>query len=59
MAERPFIKVHDDIEDHPKMAPLSDAAFRLIVTSWGWCHRYDTDGRMPAAVWATYLKKIL
>jgi len=48
---RAFIKVHDDIEDHPKVAPLSDGAFRLMVTSWGWCHRYDTDGKMPRAVW--------
>jgi hypothetical protein len=49
---RAFIKVHDDIEDHPKVAPLSDAAFRLLVTSWGWCHRYNTDGNMPSAVWS-------
>jgi len=50
--DRSYIKVHDDIEDHPKIVPLSDAAFRLLVTSWGWCFRYNTDGRMPAAVWA-------
>lgn len=50
-ASKDFIKVHDAIEDHPKVAPLSDAAFRQLVTAWGWCHRHDTDGRMPAALW--------
>jgi hypothetical protein len=49
--ERTFIKVHDGIEDHPKIAPLSDKAFRVLVTTWAWCSRHKTDGRLPTAVW--------
>lgn len=48
---RDFIKVHDCIGDHPKIEPLSDAAFRVLVTSWGWCHKHNTDGRMPLKSW--------
>lgn len=49
--ERTYVRVHDGIEDHPKVAPLSDKAFRLLVTTWGWCSRHLTDGRVPIAVW--------
>lgn len=49
--ERTYIRVHDGIEDHPKTAALSDKAFRLLVTTWGWCSRHRTDGRVPVAVW--------
>jgi hypothetical protein len=49
--ERTFIRVHDGIEDHPKIAPLSDKAFRVLVTTWAWCSRHKTDGRVPTAVW--------
>lgn len=48
---RTFIKVHDGMPDHPKIEGLSDAAFRLLVTTWCWCSRHHTDGRVPAAVW--------
>jgi hypothetical protein len=50
--DRTYIKVHDGIEDHPKILPLSDAAFRLLMTTWGWCSRHLTDGHVPAAIWA-------
>jgi hypothetical protein len=49
--ERTFIKVHDGIEDHPKIATLSDRAFRVLVTTWGWCARNETDGLIREAVW--------
>lgn len=49
--DRTYIKVHDGIEDHPKIVALSDAAFRLLVTTWGWCSRHHTDGRVPLTVW--------
>ncbi|MGW4525147.1 hypothetical protein [Amycolatopsis sp. NPDC004378] len=49
--ERTYIRVHDGIEDHPKTAALSDKGFRLLVTTWGWCSRHRTDGRVPLAVW--------
>lgn len=49
--ERPFIRVHDGMPDHPKVDVLSDKAFRLLVSSWCWCNRQRTDGRIPAARW--------
>ncbi len=50
--DRTYIKVHDGLPDHPKVEPLSDGAFRLLLTTWCWCGRYLTDGHVPAAVWA-------
>jgi hypothetical protein len=49
--DRTYIKVHDGIEDHPKIATLSDRSFRILVTTWGWCSRHKTNGRVPDAVW--------
>jgi hypothetical protein len=49
--ERTYIRVHDGMPDHPKVAALSDAAFRLLIETWCWCSRHLTDGRVPAAVW--------
>jgi hypothetical protein len=49
--ERPFIRVHDGMPDHPKVDGLSDKAFRLLVETWCWCNRQKTDGRVPAARW--------
>lgn len=48
---RTFIKLHDGIADHPKIEPLSDAAFRLLITSWCWCSKHEQDGKMPVRVW--------
>lgn len=49
--DRTYIRVHDGMPDHPKIDALSDRAFRLLVTSWCWCSRHLTDGRIPLAVW--------
>lgn len=49
---RTYINVHDGMPDHPKIEGLSDAAFRLLVTSWCWSSRQLTDGRIPATSWA-------
>jgi hypothetical protein len=49
--DRTYIKVHDGMPDHPKVEPLSDAAFRLLVTVWCWCSRHLTDGHVPEAIW--------
>lgn len=49
--DRTYIKVHDGIEDHPKILPLSDGAFRLLVTTWCWSSKHLTDGHVPAAIW--------
>lgn len=49
--DRTFIRVHDGMPDHPKIEPLSDAAFRLLVTCWCYCSRNLTDGHMSATAW--------
>jgi hypothetical protein len=49
--DRTYIKVHDGIEDHPKIIVLSDKAFRVLVTTWAWSSRHTTDGFIPDAVW--------
>lgn len=54
---RTYITVHDGMPDHPKVMPLSDAGFRLLVTGWCWCSRYLTDGVMPMEVWSRFGNK--
>lgn len=49
---RTYIRIHDGMPDHPKVDGLSDAAFRLLVTTWCWCSRHLTDGRIPAGSWS-------
>lgn len=49
--ERTYIRVHDGMPDHPKVEPLSDAAFRLLVNTWCWSSRQLTDGRIKEASW--------
>lgn len=48
---RTYIRVHDGIIDHPKVEPLTDRAFRLLLESWCYCSRHLTDGRIPLTVW--------
>lgn len=49
--KRPFIMVTDTMPEHPKVEALSDAAFRLLVTTWCYCSRQMNDGRITAAAW--------
>jgi hypothetical protein len=49
--ERTYIKVHDGIEDHPKIMVLSDKAFRVLLTTWAWSSKHNTDGFVPEPVW--------
>lgn len=49
--ERVYITVHNGMPDHPKIAGLSDGAFRLLMKAWCWCSLNETDGRIRAAVW--------
>ena len=51
--DRPGILVAHEMPDHPKIAPLSDAAFRLLIRAWAYCSRLETNGRIPDAVWRT------
>jgi hypothetical protein len=48
---RPFITLHDGMPDHPKIEALSDAAFRLLVSTWCWCNRNRTDGKVASTSW--------
>jgi len=48
---RTYIRVHDGMPDHPKIEPLSDKAFRVLVSTWCWSSRQRTDGRVKRAVW--------
>lgn len=47
-----WFRVHDHIDEHPKVEPLSDAAFRLMVETWAYCRRTGNDGRIPDKIWA-------
>jgi len=47
-----WIKVHERMPEHPKIAGLSDRAFRLLIETWCWSRRNKTDGHVKAAVWA-------
>lgn len=49
---RTYITVHDGMPDHPKIDGLSDAAFRLLVSTWCWCSRHLTNGHVPTATWS-------
>lgn len=49
--DRPGILVAHEMPDHPKIAPLSDAAFRLLIKAWAYCSRLETNGRIPNVVW--------
>jgi general stress protein YciG len=49
--DRTYIRVHDGMDDHPKIVGLSDGAFRLLMRSWSYCSRQLTDGRLPDAAW--------
>ena len=40
----PWVNLDDQFPDHPKVAGLSDAAFRLHIAAICYCNRYLTDG---------------
>jgi hypothetical protein len=49
-----YILVHDRMPDHPKIKPLTDGAFRLLISCWCWCGEHVvTDGHVETAVWLT------
>lgn len=49
--DRPFIRVHENMPEHPKIEPLSDKAFRLLVETWCWAKRTGTNGHVRDDVW--------
>lgn len=55
--KRTYIRVHDGMDEHPKIEPLSDRAFRALMSTWFWCSRNKTDGRVLTAVWEKRVPK--
>lgn len=51
--KRPGIFLAHEMPDNIKIAPLSDAAFRALITAWCYCSRTRTDGIIPEAIWRT------
>lgn len=49
--DRTYIRVHDGMDEHPKVVGLSDGAFRLLMRAWSYCSRQLTDGQIPEAAW--------
>lgn len=50
MDRRPYITVALDFFDHPRTLSVSEAAQMHVLRLWGYCSRYLTDGRVPAAM---------
>jgi hypothetical protein len=45
-----WLKLSVDLPDHPKVAELSDRAFRALIASWCYVARFETrDGLLPDA----------
>ena len=40
----PWVRIDENAMEHPKIAGLSDAAFRLWVTGLAYCQKFLTDG---------------
>jgi len=47
-----YIAVDDEMPEHDKIEPLTDAAFRLLVETWCYCSRRENDGVMTASIWS-------
>jgi hypothetical protein len=52
--ERPFIRLHNGMPEHPKIVGLSDAAFRALIELWCYCDRATTDGNVPDKIAGKY-----
>lgn len=52
--QRTYITVHDGMPENPKIAALSDGAFRALVELWCYCSRVLSDGAVPEAVVRRY-----
>lgn len=48
---RYFIRVHANMPEHPKVEGLSDKAFRLLLDTWCWSKRTESDGHIQASSW--------
>ena len=48
-----WLRIEGRMPQHHKVAPLSDAAFRLHMTAMAWSVEGKTDGRITKAIPAT------
>lgn len=44
-----WVRLDDNFHWHPKVAPLSDAAYRLYIGALCYCNRYEQGGRVTKA----------
>lgn len=56
---RPYIAVSDSMPDSPKIIGLSDEAFRALITTWCWCNKQKTNGRVPKAAMRQWRPKTI
>lgn len=45
-----WLRIEGRMPQHHKVAPLSDAAFRLHLTAMAWCVESKTDGAVPSVI---------
>jgi hypothetical protein len=46
-----WVAFHDEMDEHPKVEPLTDAAYRAWHRLIFYCHRRNLDGRIPKHRW--------
>ena len=51
-----WVRLDDGFPQHPKIAGLSDAAFRAHVTALCYCGRFWTDGQLTVAIASAIVK---
>ena len=46
----PWIRVAVNVDTHPKIAGLSDSAFRALICGWCYCQDHLTDGFLAEGI---------
>jgi hypothetical protein len=54
-----WLRLDDSYPEHPKLASLTDSAFRAHVRCMAYCARHLTDGYVPASVVREYAGSVL
>jgi hypothetical protein len=44
-----YLRLSDDMPDHPKISGLSAESFRFWITANCWCQKHLTDGKIPTS----------
>lgn len=53
-----WVAFHDEMDEHPKVAPLTDAAYRQWQREIFYSHRHNLDGRIPKHRWDAIKQRI-